>query len=97
MIISNYKHGNDIYEHVNWKTNEPHMCPNLISSYKHAFVKNTRQHYKHNKFKIICPTWNDVFELLDGSYSVSDIQDYVEYIINITHQSSYLYLHQQDY
>ena len=27
------------------------------------------------------PTWNDEFELPDGSYSVSDIQDYFEYII----------------
>ena len=24
--------------------------------------------------------WNDKFELPDGSYSVSDIQDYFEYI-----------------
>ena len=27
------------------------------------------------------PTWNAKFELLDGSYSVSDIQDYFKYII----------------
>ena len=27
------------------------------------------------------PTWNEKFELPDGSYSVSDIQDYFEYII----------------
>ena len=26
--------------------------------------------------------WNDGFELRDGSYSVSDIQDHIEYIIN---------------
>ena len=26
------------------------------------------------------PTWNDKFDLSDGSYSVSDIQDYFEYI-----------------
>ena len=29
----------------------------------------------------MAPTWNDEFELPDGSYSVSDIQDYIEYII----------------
>ena len=34
-----------------------------------------------NKFKISTPTWNDEFDLHDGSYSVSDIQDYFEYII----------------
>ena len=37
--------------------------------------------YNHNKFKISAPTWNDKFELPDGSYSVSDIQDYFEYIL----------------
>ena len=36
--------------------------------------------YKNNKFKIP-PTWNEEFELPDGSYSTSDIQDYFEYII----------------
>ena len=34
-----------------------------------------------NKLKIITPTWNDGFELPDGSYSVSDSQDYIEYLI----------------
>ena len=33
------------------------------------------------KFKISAPTWNEEFELADGSYSVSDIQDYFEYIL----------------
>ena len=36
--------------------------------------------YNNNKFKISALTWNDKFELPDGSYSVSDIQDYFEYI-----------------
>ena len=30
--------------------------------------------------KIIALTWNDEFELPDGSYSVSDIHNYIEYI-----------------
>ena len=42
--------------------------------------KNIKESYKNNKFKISAPTWNDKFELLGGSYSVSDIQDYFEYI-----------------
>ena len=36
---------------------------------------------KNNKFKISAPTWNEEFELPDGSYSVLGIQDYFEYII----------------
>ena len=27
------------------------------------------------------PTWNEEFELPDGSYSISDVQDYFEYIL----------------
>ena len=36
--------------------------------------------YNNNKFKTSVPTWNNNFELLDGLYSVSDVQDYFEYI-----------------
>ena len=39
------------------------------------------QSYNNNKFKISAPTWNDKSELLDGSYSISDIQDYFEFIL----------------
>ena len=35
----------------------------------------------YNKFKILAPTWNDEFEIPEGSYSISDIQDYFEYIL----------------
>ena len=40
-----------------------------------------KKQYKNNKLKIIAPTWNDEFELRDGSCSVLDIQDYIKYII----------------
>ena len=43
--------------------------------------KNIKSSYNNNKFKISTPTWNDEFELSDGSYSISDIQDYFEYIL----------------
>ena len=43
--------------------------------------RNIKRSYNNNKFKISAPTWNDEFELPDGSYSVSDIQDYFEYIL----------------
>ena len=31
--------------------------------------------YKNNRFKVSTPTWNENFELPDGLYSISDIQD----------------------
>ena len=42
--------------------------------------KNIKSSYKNNKFRIAAQTWNDKFELPDGSYAVSNIQDYLEYI-----------------
>ena len=58
--------------------------------------KNIKGSY-NNKFKISAPTWDDKFELPDGSYSVSDIQDYFEYILekhgeNIDEPSVQMYI-----
>ena len=47
----------------------------------HDTWKNIKSSYKNNKFKLSAPTWSDEFELPDGSYSISDIQDYFEYIL----------------
>ena len=43
--------------------------------------KNVKSIYKNNKFKISAPTWNETFDLPDGLYNISKIQDYIEYII----------------
>ena len=43
--------------------------------------KNIKSEYNKNKFKICAPTWDDTFDLHDVSYSISDIQDYFEFII----------------
>ena len=45
--------------------------------------RNTKSSYHKNRFKISAPTWSGggEFELLEGSYSISDIQDYFEYIL----------------
>ena len=43
--------------------------------------KNVKSSYNNNKFKISASTWREEFELADGSYSVSDIRDYFEYIL----------------
>ena len=42
---------------------------------------NIKKSYKNNKFKMSAPTWNKELELPDESYSVLDIQDYFEYIL----------------
>ena len=43
--------------------------------------KNIKSECNINIFKILAPTWNDIFDLLDGFYSISDIQDYFEFTI----------------
>ena len=43
--------------------------------------KNVKSSSDNNKFKIFAPKWSEEFKLPDGSYSVSDIQDYFEYIL----------------
>ena len=81
----------------NSKANEPHKFVlnlsqklGLRSSDKHVALqnlsiyctwKNVRKQWKKNKLEIIAPTWKDEFELPDGSYSVSNIQDCIEFII----------------
>ena len=51
---------------------------NLSIYYTWKYIKSAQS---NNKFKISTPTWNDEFDLPDGSYSMSDIQDYFEYFI----------------
>ena len=31
--------------------------------------------------KISAPNWNETFDWSDGSYNISEIKDYIEYII----------------
>ena len=63
--------------------------------------KNIKSSYNNNKFKISAPTWNDKLKLPDGSYSVSDIQDYFEYILkkhgeNIDNPSVKIYVNKTE-
>ena len=43
--------------------------------------KNVKSSYNNNQFKISAPAWSEKFKLPDGSYSISDIQDWFEYIL----------------
>ena len=64
--------------------------------------KNIKSSYNNNKFKIYAPTWSDEFELPDGSSSISDIQDYFEYILkehceNVGDPSIRIYVNKVEY
>ena len=43
--------------------------------------RNIKSAYNNNKIEISAPTWNDKFDLPDGSYSIVDIQHYFTFII----------------
>ena len=47
--------------------------------------------YNINKVEISAPTLNDKFKLPDGSYSVSDIQDYFNYILKSMKKTLIMY------
>ena len=54
--------------------------------------KNIRSEYNNHKFKFSAPSWNDEFNLPDGSYSISDIEDYFEFIIKKPETSTEIHL-----
>ena len=53
----------------------------LSNLYIYYTWNNIKKSCENNRFKISAPTWNEDFELPDGSYSVSDIQEYFEHIL----------------
>ena len=67
----------------NSKTSKPNRFKNmaLCSLSIYYTWKNVKSTYNNNKFKISAPTWNETFDLPDGSYNISEIQNYIEYII----------------
>ena len=69
----------NLSDKVNLKRSDKHVALSNLSIY--YTWKNIKKSYKNNKFKILAPTWNEEFELPDGSCSASDIQDYFEYIL----------------
>ena len=72
-------HRLNLTDKINWKRSGEHVALSNLSIYYTR--KNMKKSYKNNKSKISSPTWNEEFELPGGSYSVSDIGDYFEYII----------------
>ena len=69
----------DLADKLNLKNPKKNMALVNLSIY-YAW-KNIKSEYNNNKFKISTPTWNETFDLPDSSYSISDIQDYFEFII----------------
>ena len=69
----------DLADKRNLKSPKKNMA--LVNLSIYYTWKNIKSECNDNKFKISAPTWNETFDLPDGSYSISDIQDYFEIII----------------
>ena len=69
----------DLTDKLNLKNPNKNMTLANLSIY--YSWKNIKSEYNNNKFKISAPTWDDTFDLPDGSYSMFDMQDYFEFII----------------
>ena len=68
----------DLTDKLNLKNPNKNMTLANLSIY--YTWENIQSEYNNNKFKISAPFWNDSFDLPDG-YSISDTQDYFEFII----------------
>ena len=94
QLLLKYNHGNKVELH-NERINYINFFLNLSQrldlqssnkdiSLQNLYVyytwKNLRKQCKNNELKI-APAWDDEFDLPDGSYSISDIQVYIKYII----------------
>ena len=69
----------NITNKINLKRSDKYIAISNLSIY--YTWKNIKKSYKNNKFKISTQRWNEEFELPDGSYSISDIQDHFKYIL----------------
>ena len=81
-----YKFKYDLIDKLDFKNLNKNMALANLSIY--YTWKNVKSTYNNNKFKIPAPTWNETFDLPDESYNISEIQDYVEYIIK-KHETIY--------
>ena len=69
----------DVTDKLNLKNPKKYMALANLSIY--YTWKSIKTEYSNNKFKISAPTWNETFDLPNGSYSIDDIQDYFEFIM----------------
>ena len=74
-----YKYKYDLIDKIDLRNPNKNMALANLSIY--YTWKNAKSTYNNNKFKISAPTWNETFDLPDGLYNISEIQDYIEYII----------------
>ena len=80
---SKTKHSNKFVCNFTDKLNLKNLNKNIALANLSIYYtwKNVKSDYNNNKFTISAPTWNDTFDVPDGSYSIAALQNYFKYII----------------
>ena len=68
----------NLTDKIDWRRKDKYIALSNLAFTIHGKIQKC---HKYNKSKMLAPTWNEEFELPDGSQSISDIQDYFEYIL----------------
>ena len=66
----------NLTDKISLKRSDKYVALSNLSIY--GTLENVKKSYNNNKFKISAPTWTEIFKLLHGPFSVSDIKDYYE-------------------
>ena len=69
----------DLADKLNLKNPKKNIA--LVNLSIYYTWKNINSEYNNNKFKVSAPAWNETFDLPDGSYTTSSIQDFFEFFI----------------
>ena len=76
LILTDY-----LTDKIDFRRKDKYIALSNLSIY--YTWKNIKKSYKNNKSKMSAPTWNEKFELPDGSYFISDNEDYSQCILKI--------------
>ena len=82
---SKTKHSNNFVYNFTDKLNLKNPNKNIALANLSIYYtwKNVKSDYNNNKFKISAPTWNDTFDVPDGSYSISALQNCFRIVFKI--------------
>ena len=70
-----YKFKYDLIDKLDLRNPNKNMALANLSIY--YTWKNVKSTYSNNKFKISALTWNETFDLHDGSYNISEIYNII--------------------
>ena len=79
MTAKNHRFRLNLRSKINLKVLHRHIALSNLSIY--YSWRNVTKKLNNGKFKIMTPSWNEEFELPEGSYTVADINDYFQFIV----------------